>query len=360
MQTYSAWNEKSPNFFILLKNGLCRIAGVTTYLLSVMSTKSTTFLTLRDLRPFYERTALHTGVIDEVDRPELREAYAHCRKITSEFAKTFYLATRFLPYNKQRSTFAIYGLCRFLDNVVDEMEDLVAENRIDQRQIQSTLIEWKKNLRDTYEGNTSDNPILLAFSDVLIRHHIPIELPFELIDGVSMDLYKSRYETFDELYEYSYKVASVVGLMISEVFGYSNQSALGPAVDLGIAMQLTNILRDVGEDLRRDRIYLPAEDLKAFSVTEEDLKAHRLNASFKALMSFQIERARSYYSRADKGISLLSRDSRIPVWLARHNYARILDRIEQNNYQVFTRRAHLSFSQKMAVLPRAWWSSVRS
>lgn len=356
------WNEKRLNFFIFQEKSLCSFSGtgLLCICLFVMSTKTSTFLPLRALRPYYERTALHTGVIDEVDRPELREAYAHCRKITSEFAKTFYLATRFLPYDKQRSTFAIYGLCRFLDNVVDEMEDLVAENRIDQLQVKSTLDEWKKNLSDTYEGKSSDNPILLAFSDVLIRHHIPIELPFELIDGVSMDLYKSRYETFEELYEYSYKVASVVGLMISEVFGYSDRSALGPAVDLGIAMQLTNILRDVGEDLRRDRIYLPAEDLRTFSVSEKDLVAHRLNDSFKALMKFQIDRARSYYSRADKGIALLNKDSQIPVWLARHNYARILDRIEQNGYQVFTKRAHLSFSQKMAVLPRAWWSSVRS
>ncbi len=306
-------------------------------------------------RSVYERTSLHRSVTEEIAEPELRSAYVHCRNITREYAKTFYLATRFLPHDKQRSIFAIYGLCRFLDNVVDEAEELVAGNQLQMSEVEQTLMDWKEKLQKTYAGNPSDNPILYAFSDVLRRHHISITLPFELIDGVAMDLTKNRYETFDELYEYSYKVASVVGLMISEVFGYEDESALQHAVDLGIAMQLTNILRDVGEDLGRDRIYLPAEDLRTFNVTEEDLFEHRLTDSFRELMKFQIDRARRYYDSADKGIPMLSPDSQVPVRLARHNYARILDQIESNGYQVYTRRAYLSFTQKMAILPRVWW-----
>jgi len=308
------------------------------------------------IRPLYERTSIHRGVIEEVRHPELREAYAHCRQITREFAKTFYLATRFLPYHKQRSIFAIYALCRFLDNIVDEAEDLVSDKRLKRAEVQSVLSDWKDQLQLTYEGKVTGHPILLALADVLRQHNIPISLPFQLIDGVEMDLTKSRYETFDELYDYSYKVASVVGLMVSEVFGYEDDSALTHAVDLGIAMQLTNIIRDVGEDLRRGRIYLPAEDLKRFGVSEQDLLNYRLSKEFKALMKFQVARARMYYQRADTGISLLSEDSRVPVRLARYNYARILDQIETNGYQVFEHRAHLTFTQKMAILPKLWWS----
>ncbi len=312
------------------------------------------------IRSVYERSSLHRGVTEEVAEPELRSAYEHCRNITRKYAKTFYLATRFLPHDKQRSIFAIYGLCRFLDNLVDEAEDLIADNSVKQQQVDQTLLEWKEKLRRTYAGDQSDNLILFAFSDVLRRHDISISLPIELIDGVAMDLTKNRYETFGELYDYSYKVASVVGLMISEVFGYEDESTLQHAVDLGIAMQLTNILRDVGEDLLRDRIYLPAEDLRKFGVTEEDLFQHRLSESFRELMRFQIARARNYYTSADKGIPMLSQDSQVPVRLARHNYARILDQIEANDYQVFTSRAHLSLTQKMAILPMVWWHTVRS
>ena len=308
------------------------------------------------IRPLYERTSIHRGVIEEVRHPELREAYAHCRQITREFAKTFYLATRFLPYHKQRSIFAIYALCRFLDNIVDETEDLESDKRLKRAEVQTVLSDWKDQLQMTYEGKATGHPILLALADVLRQHNIPISLPFQLIDGVEMDLTKSRYETFDELYDYSYKVASVVGLMVSEVFGYEDDSALTHAVDLGIAMQLTNIIRDVGEDLRRGRIYLPAEDLKRFGVSEQDLLNYRLSKEFKALMKFQVARARMYYQRADTGISLLSEDSRVPVRLARYNYARILDQIETNGYQVFEHRAHLTFTQKMAILPKLWWS----
>ncbi len=297
---------------------------------------------------------------EEVTEPELRDAYVHCRNITRKYAKTFYLATRFLPHHKQRSIFAIYGLCRFLDNLVDEAEDLIAENPVKLQAVSQTLSEWKEKLRHTYEGEPSDNPILLAFSDVLRRHDIAITLPFELIDGVAMDLTKNRYETFEELYDYSYKVASVVGLMISEVFGYKDRAALKHAVDLGIAMQLTNILRDVGEDLLRDRIYLPAGDLRRFGVSEDDLFGHRMNDAFRELMRFQIERARSYYASADKGIPMLTPDSQVPVRLARHNYARILDQIEANDYDVFTRRAYLSLTRKMVILPRVWWHTLRS
>jgi 15-cis-phytoene synthase len=304
------------------------------------------------IRPIYEKTNFHQAVISEIEDLRLRGAYAHCRAVTRKYAKTFYMATRFLPYHKQRSIFAIYALCRYLDDLVDETEDLIMKEKISYAEIIDRTELFKTKLISTYRGVEHDNPILLAFADVLNRFHISIEYPLMLLDGVSMDLTKNRYETFDELYDYSYKVASVVGLMTSEVFGYRNPKALDHAVDLGIAMQLTNILRDIGEDLDRNRIYLPSEDLKNFNITESELFEKKVTDKFKEMMTFQIQRARDYYSSSDEGILMLNRDSWLPVKLARENYSRILDKIEQNNFEVFNSRAYLNSTEKFSILPK--------
>ena len=307
------------------------------------------------IKPLYQRTSFHRSVIDELDDERLKNAYAECRSITRHHAKTFYMATRFLPNHKQRGIFAIYSLCRYVDDLVDEAEDLLEKEELTEGDIQIKLNNWKQKLQDTYEGRVHDNDILIAFSDVLKQYHIPIEMPFELMEGVCMDLFKDRYETFEELYDYSFKVASIVGLMTSQVFGYKSQEALGYAVDLGIAMQLTNILRDVGEDLQRDRIYLPQEDLRRFNVSEDDLFKHNRDENVTDLLAFQIDRTRRYYDRSDKGIGLLSRDSRLPVYLARQNYSRILHKIEENSYNVFDMRAYLNATEKLSILPHAYY-----
>src|SRR6056297_3728065 len=308
------------------------------------------------LRPLYEKTNFHKAVITEVEDRRLRLAYAHCRGITRKHAKTFYMATRFLPYEKQRSIFAIYGLCRYLDDLVDEAEDLIHNNSISKTEILEKLEAFRFKLVNTYRGVESSNPILFAFSDVLNRFHISLELPLMLLDGVRMDLVKDRYENFNELYEYSYKVASVVGLMTSEVFGYKDKKALDYAVDLGIAMQLTNILRDVGEDLQRDRIYLPADELDDYGIRRQSLFDREKTPEFCEFMNFQIKRARRYYTEADKGISMLDRDSRLPVLLARENYSRILDKIEENEYNVFDQRAFLNSTEKLSIIPKVMYS----
>ncbi|NGP88902.1 phytoene/squalene synthase family protein [Fodinibius halophilus] len=307
------------------------------------------------IKPIYRWTSFHRSVIDEIDDERLKNAYSECRAITRHHAKTFYMATRFLPNHKQRGIFAIYSLCRYIDDLVDEAEDLLEQKELTEQDIRLKLQSWKQKLKDTYEGRSHDNAILIAFSDVLKRYHIPIEMPFELMEGVCMDLFKDRYETFNELYDYSFKVASIVGLMTSQVFGYKNQEALSYAVDLGIAMQLTNILRDVGEDLERNRIYLPQEDLQRFGVTEQDLFNHALEEPVIKLLQFQIERTRRYYNRSDKGIALLSNDSQLPVYLARQNYSRILNKIEENDYNVFDTRAYLNTTEKLSILPRAYY-----
>lgn len=306
------------------------------------------------IRPVYERTHFHRRVIEEVPERRLQWAYSHCRDITRQFAKTFYLSTRFLPREKQRSIFAIYALCRYLDNIVDETFEADGSQPLSADQVMLEMQEWKEHLSYTYKGFDTDNPILLAFSDVLRTHQISIEWPIELIDGVSMDLTKNRYENFDELYSYSYKVASVVGLMISEIFGYKDSKALKYAEALGIAMQLTNILRDVGEDLARDRIYLPRDEMHRFGITDEHLKNGIIDNSFKEFMRFQIDRAHYYYQQACSGIPMLSRDSRLPVILAQLNYRRILTKIEKNGYDVFSKRAYLTTAEKLSVVPNAW------
>ncbi len=309
------------------------------------------------IRPVYEKTAFHRNVIDELADPELQSAYKVCRSITRQHAKTFYLATRFLPNDKQRHIFAIYSLCRCLDNLVDELEDQNGNN-VNLTEVDDRIYQWKHDLTMVYDNRYfGHNPVLKAFANTLNLRNISIELPFLLIDGVVTDLKKNRYENFDELYDYSYKVASVVGLMISEVFGYSDKSALTYAADLGIAMQLTNILRDVGEDLQRDRIYLPRDEMEQFGVTESDLFAHKLSDNFIKFMQFQIRRTRGYYQRAEPGILMLNADSRLPVYLAHQNYSAILDRIEENGYQVFSKRAYLTKSEKVKKLPRTWWLS---
>lgn len=307
-------------------------------------------------RPIYEKTHFHQGVITELDDRDLQSAYSHCRTITRVHAKTFYMATRFLPNHKQRSIFAIYGLCRYLDDLVDEAEDLIENNEISHLEINERLNTFKENLVNTYRGIDQNDPILVAFSDTLKRYDISLDLPLLLMEGVSMDLYKDRYETFDELYDYSYKVASVVGLMTSEVFGYSDRKALDYAVDLGIAMQITNILRDVGEDLRRDRIYLPAEELNRFGIRHDSLLNCEITPQFIEFMKFQIARARRYYDEADKGVAMLESDSRLPVLLARENYSRILDKIEDNQYDVFSQRAYLNSTEKLSILPKVVYS----
>ncbi|MBK98226.1 MAG: squalene synthase [Balneola sp.] len=305
------------------------------------------------IRPLYERTSFHRSVIDEMNNDSLKSAYTHCRAITRYYAKTFYMATRFLPNDKQRGIFAIYGYCRYIDNLVDDNVDLINSRFVPNEQLTGKLDELRFKIADIYEGKIQfKDPIFTAFADTFLHYEIPEELPLMLIDGVEQDLHKNRYLNFKEIYDYSFKVASVVGLMTTPVFGYKDEQALNYATDLGIAMQLTNILRDVGEDVDRDRIYLAQDELVAFGLTDDDILRKQMDDRFIEFMKYQIRRAREYYERAEKGISMLDRNARLPVYLARYNYAKILDKIEENNYDVFSSRAHLTKLEKLSILPQ--------
>jgi phytoene synthase len=275
---------------------------------------------------------------------QLNELYADAGAVTAQGSRSFYFATRFFPREMARSAHAVYWFCRHTDDLVDECES-IEQGRTD-------LEEWSSKLNAGLAAGHSDHPVLTPFLDTVQRCAIPHEYPLELLEGMRMDLNATRYDTFDDLRVFCYRVASVVGLMMSHVIGY-REPALPHAVDLGIAMQLTNILRDVGEDLDRGRIYLPAEDLERFDYTERDLRARISNTAFRELMKFEAARARAYYRSAEPGIQLLSRQGRFAVQIAGDVYKGILTRIERSNYNVFENRAVVPASQKYWLTAKA-------
>ena len=296
---------------------------------------------------------------------EIEEAYRYCENITRRHAKSFYFAAKFLPKPKQKAVYPIYAFCRHIDDEIDEIGEGNESDAI------RAVEKWQRKLEEVFEVNEqkakgtgknqdqkpktkNQNLVLTAWQDLLETYKIPQNLPLELMQGVLMDTHTKRYENFDDLYVYCYRVASTVGLMSSEILGYSDKITLYYAEALGIAMQLTNILRDVKEDAAMGRIYLPQEDLRKFGVSEEQIFAGEMNDNFIEMMKFQIGRARDNYRTGEKGISLLEKDSRLTVLLASRIYARILDEIEKQNYDVFTRRAHTTSSQKLFSIPKIW------
>jgi 15-cis-phytoene synthase len=287
----------------------------------------------------------------------LENAYQYCRQISQHHAKTFYLASLFLPKRQQNPIFAIYALLRTVDDLVDMAEDKLTNGLITKEEIQKLLEGWKSKLKACYAGEVENDPIMMAWHDTLKSFQIPIEYPLDLMDGVAMDIEFKPFETFDELYVYCYKVASVVGLMTSEIFGYTDKQALQHAIELGIAMQLTNILRDIGEDVDRGRIYLPLEELRQFNYSTEEFMQKTRNDNFNSLMKFQIERARSYYLSSEKGIPMLEKQTRFAVGISSMNYCNILHAIEKNGYDVFSKRAYRSFYQKISTIPLVWYKT---
>lgn len=293
----------------------------------------------------------------------LEDSYEYCRQVTAEYAKTFYLGTLLMSEAKRKAIWAIYVWCRRTDELVDGPQAATTTD--------ATLDAWEQNLESIFAGHPVDE-VDLALIDTL--EHFPISIqPFrDMIEGQRMDLYRNRYETFDELYLYCYRVAGTVGLMSEAVMGVDENQRNAPwvqpeqekpteeAIALGIANQLTNILRDVGEDARRGRIYLPLEDLERFNYTEADLFNSVIDDRWRELMQFQIRRARQFFMQAEQGVGRLSPDARWPVWTALLLYRQILNVIEKNQYDVFNTRAYVPTWQKFLTLPLARiWAEVR-
>ena len=277
--------------------------------------------------------------------PELEAAYAASQRLNAHHGKTYYFSTLFFPRPVRRSVHALYGFVRYPDEIVD--------NPPPGSDPAASLENYREATWDALKTGGSDLPVLHAFADTARRHSIPPEYPMAFLDAMAMDLTRTRYQTFDDLRTYTYGSASVVGLMMCCLIGATDEAAWRPAHDLGLAMQLTNFWRDIGEDwATRGRIYLPQEDLARFGYTEAMLAQGRVNDEFVALMRFQIARARAFYECADAGIPAIPAECRLPVRLARVLYARILDKIEANGYDVFRRRARTSGLEKAAALAR--------
>jgi phytoene synthase len=288
---------------------------------------------------------------------QVKSAYEYCRQVTRQASKTFYWGSAFLPPAKRRAVWAIYALCRTVDDIVDEAASnspRVGHLRGVEEPAQS-LDYWRRALERIYEGYGDDrDQIQCAWMDMLAQYPVPLQAAMDLLNGVEMDLRRNRYQTFDELYLYCYRVAGTVGLLTSPIFGYQREEALPRAVELGVALQLTNILRDIGEDACRDRIYLPQEEMERFHYSEADLMAGVVNDAFCDLIRFQIARADEYYQRAQPGIALLSQDCRLAVSLSGTLYHSILDRIHLNKYNVFTQRASVPLKTKLATASQQW------
>lgn len=288
----------------------------------------------------------------------LEDAYEQCRQITAHHSKTFYLGTLLMPEAKRRAIWAIYVWCRRTDELVDGPAGAQTTHE--------TLDEWERHTESIFAGHPIED-VDVALVDALKRFPIEIQPFRDMIAGQRMDLYRSRYQTFEELELYCYRVAGTVGLMTTPVMGIDDTPRTAPwevyrneqhdpteeAVALGIANQLTNILRDVGEDARRGRIYIPLDELALFNYTEADLFAGVVDERWRELMRFQIQRARKFFAKAESGISALSLDARFPVWAALMLYRGILDEIERNNYDVFHKRAYVPGPRKLTYLPIA-------
>ena len=283
--------------------------------------------------------------------PAVLAAYDHCGLIIRRAAKTFYWGSRLLPQRQRLASWAIYAFCRSVDDIADEATDVA--------RAKAQLAVWRDWLTRTYHGQSSD-PITLAWCHMLQNYDVPLQPALDLIDGVEMDLDHVRPATFDDLRLYCYRVAGTVGLLMSPVLGYRSVEALPHAVELGIAMQLTNILRDVGEDVRNGRIYLPQEDLDYFGYSENDIKAGTINDAFVALMRFQIARAQGYYERARPGIEMLDRAAQFGILTSAELYRAILGVIATNGYDVYTRRASVTTPAKVLLMPRIWLGNKSS
>ncbi len=291
--------------------------------------------------------------------PDLDAAFEACRRETAEWAKTFYLGTLLLPYEKRRAIWAIYVWCRRTDELMDSPE---AQAR-PVEELADRLNRWELKTRDLFKGHVDDE-LDAVMVDTLERFPQSIQPYLDMIEGQRMDLTWTRYPRFDDLRLYCYRVAGTVGLMTQGVMGLDQAYSSAPwsdrpdtsdaAVALGIANQLTNILRDVGEDRGRGRIYLPLEDLEHFGYSEDDLMAGRINQAWKDLMAFQLSRARAWFDRSEAGVRWLSRDARWPVWTSLRLYRGILDVIERHDYDVFNKRAYVGKLNKFLDLPRSF------
>ena len=273
---------------------------------------------------------------------QTRRAYQLCRAITREHSRTFFIASSLMRAEHRRAIQALYAFCRVSDDIVDRNDGDRATD----------LRAWRQRSLGGYPP--ADDLVALAWTDTCARYHIPRQYAEQLLDGVASDLNPRRYATFAELSHYCYAVASTVGLMVMHIVGYAGHEAIPYAVKLGVALQMTNILRDVGEDWRNGRLYLPEVELAAYGLSDADVAAGVVDDRWRDFMRFQIARTRQLFAEALPGVALLGNGSRFAVQAAAELYAAILDDIEAHDYDVFNRRARATDGRKLALLPGIW------
>lgn len=271
----------------------------------------------------------------------------YCQQKAAQSGSSFYYSFLFLPPNRRRAITALYAFCREVDDVVDECHDpSIAATK---------LVWWRQELARLYAGKP-EHPVTQALLPALAEFNLPQEQLLEIIDGMEMDLQQSRYLDFKALSLYCYRVASVVGLLAAEIFGYQDRKTQKYAHDLGMAFQLTNIIRDVGEDARIGRIYLPIDDLQRFEVTAADILNARYSDNFRRLMEFQIERAEQYYTLAMSELPAGDRKTQRPGLVMAAIYRTLLDEIKRDGCQVLSQRTSLTPVRKLWI---AWFTWIK-
>ena len=278
------------------------------------------------------------------DDASLDADYERCAQVTRRSRSSFYYAFILLPSERRRALHAVYAFCRFIDDIADD--ESIREPAL-------LLERWREELERVYAGAPT-RALSRALADSARRFKIPRELFEEIINGVEMDLSRKRYQSWEELRPYCYRVASALGLICIEIFGYRNPSAKLYAENLGLALQLTNILRDVREDAGRGRIYLPLEDLARFNVSENEILGGVYSPNFVRLMDFEARRARELYALAQSELAAEDRATLLTAEAMRLIYAALLERIIKSNYRVLDRRHSLSAPHKLYLVGRAW------
>lgn len=288
--------------------------------------------------------------------PALRESYKECKRLNSLHGKTYYLATLLLPKSKRPHVHALYGFARYADEIVDDLTStLTHQEKVD------ALQRWSEQLLQDISNGRSNDHVGRALVDTVQRFNIPISYFEAFLHSMAMDLTVTQYETYDDLLEYVYGSAAVIGLQMVHVLGTAEgktSEALVPAEKLGIAFQLANFIRDVGEDLERGRVYLPMAELRSYGVSRDMLERRSLTPQIIEALKFQIGRVRGLQSEANLGINLLSPDSQACIRAASELYCGIVDEVEKIDYQVFTTRARTSTWRRARVALPAWFQAL--
>jgi len=280
----------------------------------------------------------------------LERAYVRAERVTAEWARSFYFASRFLPPGKRRAVFALYDYCRFADNLVDTRGSRPVDA------VRADLASLGEQITALQAGAHCEDERWLALADTMQRYPIPLEPLLDLLEGVEMDLEPVEIPDFATLQGYCRRVAGSVGLMLGPILGAPPDALRESGVRLGIAMQLTNVLRDIGEDLTNGRVYLPADELARFDLDRRRLEARRVTPQFRRFMAFQVSRARRLFRSGGNVVAAFPSDgSRLTVRLLQKTYAAILDAIERLDYDVFRARAYVSAPRKLLILSRAVW-----